>query len=241
MTRTSGKGAARVNYAVTGVQADDFTGGLFPSGTIFFRNGESSITITIPIAGDIFVEPDEIFTVTLSNPVGGTIATGTATGTIQNDDFVAIQRVSVDSTGGQGNGRSFLPSISADGRYVAFYSEADNLVEGDTNGAGDIFVRDLQLGTTTRVNIGPAGGQANGFSAEPSISADGRYVAFSSIASNLVSGDTNGSSDVFVRDLQLGTTTRVSVDSAGVQGNSHMRLRFRTTAATSHSPPMPRT
>jgi len=116
VTRTSGKGAARVNYAVTGVQADDFTGGLFPSGTIFFRNGESSITITIPIAGDIFVEPDEIFTVTLSNPVGGTIATGTATGTIQNDDFVAIQRVSVDSTGGQGNGRSFLPSISADGR-----------------------------------------------------------------------------------------------------------------------------
>lgn len=128
-------------------------------------------------------------------------------------------RVSIDSAGGEANGLSIWPSISADGRYVAFQSNASNLVADDTNEAGDIFVHDLQLGTTTRVNVDSAGGQANGGNSGifPSISADGRYVAFSSFADNLVPGDTNGASDIFVRDLELGTTTRVSVDSAGGQ------------------------
>ncbi|MBP2235262.1 hypothetical protein J2Z31_001754 [Sinorhizobium kostiense] len=218
VTRTSGKGAARVNYAVTGAQAEDFTGGLLPSGTIFFRNGETSITLTIPVAGDTLIEPDETFTVTLSNPAGGTIATGTATGTIQNDDVATIQRVSVGTAGGQANGHSENPSISANGRYVAFESNASNLVAGDTNGTSDVFIFDLELGTTTRVSVDSAGGQANGQSFKPSISADGRYVAFESDASNLVAGDTNGTGDVFVFDLQLGTITRVSIDSTGGPG-----------------------
>jgi len=128
-------------------------------------------------------------------------------------------RVSVDSAGTQGNSYSYTPSISADGRYVAFLSNASNLVAGDTNASWDIFVHDRQTGTTTRVSVDSTGTQGNGASAyHPSLSADGRFVAFLSEASNLVAGDTNGRSDIFVHDRQTGTTTRVSVDSAGTQG-----------------------
>ncbi len=128
-------------------------------------------------------------------------------------------RVSVTSGGGQGNGRSDLPSISRDGRYVAFFSQATNLVSGDTNGRSDIFVRDVVAGSTRRVSIPAAGGQANGDSSFPSISDNGQQVAFSSAASNLVSGDGNGLQDIFVRDLAAGTTSRVSVSSTGAGGN----------------------
>ena len=128
-------------------------------------------------------------------------------------------RVSVDSAGNQGNDSSYSPSISADGRFVAFGSKAFNLVPGDTNNSGDIFVRDLLTNTTTRVSVGSAGNQGNSNSSYPSISADGKFVTFSSDASNLVPGDTNNSGDIFVRDLLTNTTTRVSVDSAGNQGN----------------------
>src|SRR5262245_7827926 len=128
-------------------------------------------------------------------------------------------RVSVDSAGRQANGPSAVAAISADGRFVAFESEATNLVPGDTSGLIDIFVRDLVIGTTTRVSVDSAGRQANGSSRNPSISADGRFVAFESEATNLVPGDTNGQIDIFVRDRATGTTTRVSVDSAGRQAN----------------------
>ena len=126
-------------------------------------------------------------------------------------------RVSVDSAGNQGNDSSYSPSISADGKFVAFDSKAFNLVPGDTNNSGDIFVRDLLTNTTTRVSVGSAGNQGNSNSSYPSISADGKFVTFSSDASNLVPGDTNNSDDIFVRDLLTNTTTRVSVDSAGNQ------------------------
>jgi Tol biopolymer transport system component len=127
--------------------------------------------------------------------------------------------VSKNSAGVEGNLVSDVPSISADGRYVAFESAATNLVSGDVNGHDDIFVRDRQTGTTTRVSKSSAGVEGDGVSYNPSISADGRYVAFESDATNLVSGDTNAVSDIFVRDRQTGTTTRVSRDSAGVQGD----------------------
>jgi len=127
-------------------------------------------------------------------------------------------RVSVSTTGVQANGDSDLPSISADGRYVAFVSIASNLVPNDTNGLSDIFVRDRTLHTTTRVSTG-ALGQSDGASYDPSISSDGRYIAFDSGADNLVSGDTNTSSDVFVRDRVLHKTFRSSISTAGVQGN----------------------
>ncbi|MEG4986469.1 calcium-binding protein [Microcoleus sp. BR0-C5] len=130
-------------------------------------------------------------------------------------------RVSVDSAGNQGNLVSSQPSISADGRFVAFYSDASNLVPGDTNNLADIFVRDLSSNTTTRVSVDSAGNQANSDSYYPSISADGRFVAFSSNSSNLVPGDPNYRYEIFVRDLSTNTTTRVSVDSAGNLGNGY--------------------
>jgi len=127
--------------------------------------------------------------------------------------------VSVDSAGNQGNSQSFITSISADGRFVAFTSNASNLVPGDTNDDPDIFVRDRLTNTTTRVSVDSAGNQANYNSYNPSISADGRFVAFSSVASNIVPGDANNSFDIFVRDTLTNTTTGVSVDSAGNPGN----------------------
>ena len=133
--------------------------------------------------------------------------------------LMTITRVSVDSAGNQANDWSVDPSISADGRFVAFESYSSNLVPGETNNLADIFVRDLSTNTTTRVSVDSAGNQANGLSSQPSISADGRFVAFYSDASNLVPGDTNNLGDIFVRDLLTNTTTRVSVDSAGNQGN----------------------
>jgi Tol biopolymer transport system component len=128
-------------------------------------------------------------------------------------------RVSVGQGGRQANGASMIPSISADGRYVAFMSDAGNLVAGDTNHTADIFVRDRIAGTTRRVSIGPGGQQANGASSFPALSGDGLHVAFLSAASNLVPGDTNGTFDIFVRDLLAATTQRVSLGPAGVQGD----------------------
>ena len=131
------------------------------------------------------------------------------------------ERISVSSAGAEGDGNSLHESsISPDGRFVAFQSEATNLVGGDTNGLRDIFVRDRQTGTTTRVSVSSAGAQANAASFRPSISADGRWVAFESNASNLVAGDTNGSSDVFLHDRDAGTTTRRSVASGGAQSDN---------------------
>jgi Tol biopolymer transport system component len=109
------------------------------------------------------------------------------------------------------NGDSSSPVISADGRFVAFVSTANNLIRNDTNGKSDVFVRDLFTSTTTRVSLTSANGQADGNSFEPSISADGRFVAFSSDATNLILGDRNGQRDVFVRDRVGLTTERVSV------------------------------
>jgi hypothetical protein len=135
------------------------------------------------------------------------------------------ERVSVDSSGTEGNGNSFNPSISADGRYVAFSTSASNLVAADTNGSDDVFVHDRQTGTTERVSVDSSGGQGSAHSVRPSITPDGRFVAFDSLASNLVTGDTNSADDVFVHDRQIGTTELVSVDSNGAQGNS---LSFQT-------------
>jgi len=131
----------------------------------------------------------------------------------------ATTRVSVDSGGAEANSASLDPTISGDGRYIAFDSNATNLVPGDTNNVGDVFLRDTALGTTTRITLSSDGAQADNESFDPAISADGRYVAFTSWATNLVPGDTNGEPDVFVWDAVSGTTTRVSVDSSAGQGN----------------------
>ncbi len=134
------------------------------------------------------------------------------------------ERVSVSSATDQGNGFSGNgAAITKDGRYIAFSSQATNLVSNDTNGHQDIFVRDTQTGTTQIASVASDGTQGNGDSgySTVAISDDGRYVAFYSIASNLVANDTNNKDDVFVHDMQTGATRRVSVSSAGTQGNDH--------------------
>jgi hypothetical protein len=129
-------------------------------------------------------------------------------------------RVSIASGGAQGNDMSRWPQISGDGNHVVFESYASNLVGNDTNGEPDIFVHNRQTGVTERVSVANDESQANSWSeSDLAISRDGRYVAFASMASNLVSGDTNGILDVFVRDRLLGQTKRVSVDSSGAQAS----------------------
>jgi Tol biopolymer transport system component len=141
-------------------------------------------------------------------------------------------RVSVDSAGNESNGVSDAPSISGDGRYVAFQSDATNLVPGDTNRVANIFVHDRKTGLTTRVSRDSAGGQPNGPSVAPSISANGRFVAFGSSATNLVPGDTNGVSDIFIYDRKTGITTRASVDSSGQEATGGTRFGIGSLGAS---------
>jgi Tol biopolymer transport system component len=128
-------------------------------------------------------------------------------------------RASQRSGGAGGNDVSYAPSLSADGQVVAFVSFATNLVNGDTNLRADIFVHDFTAGTTTRVSVDSAGAESDGDNFAPSLSRDGRWVAFLSGATNLVAGDTNGCDDVFVHDLSTGATVRGSVSTAGIQAN----------------------
>jgi Tol biopolymer transport system component len=130
--------------------------------------------------------------------------------------------VSATASGASGNGASDGAAISADGRFVAFYSTASDLAAGDVNGSSsDIFRRDLLTGVTTLVSATATGTSGDATSFNPSISADGRYVAFESLAGDLVSGDGDGEYDVFVRDVRTGVTSLVSATPAGVSGNSY--------------------
>nr|WP_281720037.1 hypothetical protein [Nitrosomonas nitrosa] len=135
-------------------------------------------------------------------------------------------RVSVASTGEEANGPSKQPSVSTSGSVVAFTSTATNLVPADTNGVSDVFVHDASTAQTFRVSVDSAGAEGNGVSEQPSISGDGRFVAFRSAADNLVPGDTNGLSDIFVHDLLTGTTERASVATNGDQLTAASSLPF---------------
>ncbi len=122
-----------------------------------------------------------------------------------------IERVSLGLGGAEGDGPAEFASLSADGRFVAFDSDATNLVEGDTNARTDVFVHDRATGDTERVSVSSSGAQAAfGSSREPAISADGRFVAFHSTASDLAPGDENSLDDVFVHDRETGETERLS-------------------------------
>jgi hypothetical protein len=128
-------------------------------------------------------------------------------------------RVSVSSAGVQATGQSREPALSDDGNLVVFTSSAGNLVSGDTNNSTDVFLHDMTTGETIRVSVSSSGKQGNIQSSLGSLSGDGTLVAFESSASNLVSGDNNNVSDVFVRDWVNGVTTRVSVSTSGTEGN----------------------
>ncbi|WP_189175366.1 PD40 domain-containing protein [Streptomyces lasiicapitis] len=147
--------------------------------------------------------------VTVLSPAGASAARTSAPGT---------ERVSVGPQGAQGNAASTSPAISADGRYVAFVSASRNLVANDTNGTPDAFVRDLRTGTTERVSVKSNGKASHGVVREVSLSADGRYVAFTSTADDLVGGDPNDLDDVFLHDRRTGRTERVSPTGASYDG-----------------------
>lgn len=144
---------------------------------------------------------------------------------VREDVFVrdrragTTERVSVGPRGRQANGPSADSALSADARFVVFGSGATNLVAGDTNGRVDVFLRDREAKRTTRVSVGAGGAQGNDHSVDGRVSADGRRVVFSSLATNLVPGDTNDAREVFVHDRGAGRTRRVSVGPGGAQAD----------------------
>ena len=199
---------------------------------VFVRDRVSGITERMSVdSGGVQGDGDSFFTSITANGryvAFYSLSTNLVPGDTNNafDAFVhdrltgVTERVSVDSSGAQGNGGSYAPSISADGRYVVFYGDASNLVPGDANQQVDVFLHDRQTGATTLVSVDSAGAQSDDTSFNPTLSLDNRFVGFASRATNLVPGDTNGTWDSFVRDLQTGVTLRISVDSAGTQGNA---------------------
>jgi len=198
---------------------------------VFVRDRELAVTQRVSVAGDGTQANDGSWRVAIGsdgryvafeshayNLVAGD--TNGETDVFVHDRLTSqVERVSVSSDGWQGDMESLRPAISADGRYVAFESRASTLVVGDTNDMWDIFLHDRQTEQTERVSLVDGGGEANNASTYASVSADGRYVAFMSCASNLVAGDSNGKTDVFVYDRQTVQTERVSVASDGTQGN----------------------
>jgi Tol biopolymer transport system component len=121
-----------------------------------------------------------------------------------------ITRINIDALGNQSNGYSGSPGWSADGRYIIFESDASNLVSGDTNGVRDIFIKDLTIGAVQRVSTSSSGVQANKEAVNGSLSSNGQYAVFVSSASNLTSGDSNGTADIFIKDLQSGAVRRIA-------------------------------
>lgn len=133
----------------------------------------------------------------------------------------ATIRVSVNAAGQEGQGASHGPALSGDGRYLAYWSDATNLVNGDGNSLADVFLYDRQTGTIERVSVDPAGQDADGASRNPTLAAAGRYVAFESQATDLVAGDGSSTTDIFLRDRQAASTTRVSLAPNDNGGNNH--------------------
>ena len=154
-----------------------------------------------------------------ANNLVATDANGTQDIFVRNRKAGKTTAVSRRSNGGEANGASFTPHISDSGRWVGFSSNATNLIGLDGNGVADAFVHDRNTKKTTRVSTRSNGGEANGSSTLQGISSNGRLVVFTSIASNLVPGDSNGVGDVFVKNRKSGKTTRVSRRSNGAQGN----------------------
>ena len=203
---------------------------------VFVRDQKLGTTKLVSVSGKRHQANRPSFTGGIS-PNGRYVAFDSAAGNLVKHDtnrevdvFVRdrkrheTKRVSVSSSGKQGNGESFGGAMSADGRYVVFDSGSRNLVNHDTNKKDDVFVRDRKLHTTRRLSVSSRGRQGDKASFGPEISADGRYIAFASDATNLVSRDTNKDTDVFVRDRKHHATKRVSVSAAGKQGKGDSDL-----------------
>jgi Tol biopolymer transport system component len=193
-----GSQTIRVNVSSTGVQANGYSAAAALArggGFVAFLSSASNL-----VAGDTNGAQD-VF--------------------VHDIVYGSTTRESVDSSGAQAHAdsNSTRLGISADGRFVVFCSNSPNLVAGDTNGMDDVFLRDRLLGTTIRVSVGNAGLQGNRDSKDPSVSDDGRYVAFESYSNNWLSPDASFGPDVFLRDVVAGTTTLVGVNAQGIQAS----------------------
>lgn len=186
------------------------------NGGVQVTDGDSGNSLSISANGRyvVFESDSAELVVGDTNGVGDIFLFDTQTET--------IERISVDSSEAQVDGQSRYPRVSEDGRYVVFDSGATNLVAGDTNGVFDVFLRDRTLGNTTKISTGLLDAEGDGASTLPHISPNGRYIVFSSAATNLVSGDTNGFMDVFWYDTQTDTMELITVDSNEVQSNAHV-------------------
>jgi Tol biopolymer transport system component len=244
-----------VSAGTTGASADPVVSA--DASTVAFDAAQSGSPITNVYSFDVLTGTSSL----VSSGLGGAAANGvsstpaisndgsevafasTATNLVANpvtgagDIYVrtaggAVKLVSV-GIGGPANAASSQPSISADGRYVAFTSAASNLVPGDTNAVTDVFVADLDSGTITRVSVGHGSVQANAASTGPAISADGSTISFDSGATNLVSADHNGVADVFVRVPATDTTERVSISTSGAEQNRSATAGFSEVSSVS--------
>src|SRR4051794_19389802 len=164
-----------------------------------------------------------VFQSTAADIVPGAGADGEHAQTYVRDMAAGTTTLESATPGGKaGGGNSTQGSITPDGRWLAFLSDAPDLVAGGTNGRWNVYLRDRQAKKTVLLSVAADGGPANDVVQDGvpvPISDEGRFVAFSSAATNLVAGDTNDSEDVFVRDVKAGTTVRVSVASDSTQGN----------------------
>jgi Tol biopolymer transport system component len=192
---------------------------------IFVRDLDSGETTRVSVGPDGAQLADGSHTPSISSG-GGFVAFAVESEANGTSDVYVYERatgtaglVSVTASGARAVGWNAAPSISDDGLLVAFSSDASNIVEGDTNGTGDVFVRDVTTDITSRVSERSSGIQGNGESASPSISGDGARVAFTSAATDLVENDANATLDVFLHDRGTHVTTRVSVSSSGTEGD----------------------
>ena len=194
------------------------------------------ISVTVPSLSDdgsviAFESGDDNIVPNDGNPDSDVFVRELAAGTAE---LVSVHDPSLPSVTPSGGISGVTPySLSANGRYIAYFSDAGNVIPNDTNGYRDVFVRDLMTGTDVLVSVNTNGVVGDSISTDPAISGNGRYVAFTSSANDLVANDTNNAQNVFVRDLQTGTTTLVSVSTDGVDpGNgdsfSPMHQRGRT-------------
>jgi len=193
-----------------------------PTGEITVTDGTDGCTATLPETACLY-QPQSPGTKSLTASYSGDATFDPSTSpSIEHEVSPAtrVQRISIPDGFGRfgplvegANAVSSAASVSADGRLVVFASDADNLVPGDFNEVRDVFVQDPLSGTVRRVSVDSDEVQANATSAQPTISDDGRFVAFVSLASNLVANDMNQTADIYIRDRDLGTTQRVSVNS----------------------------
>ena len=197
---------------------------------------DEAATLRVTLAYDGGEASDSSYFPTVSGD-GGIVAFGSNAVNIVQRDFnnahdIFVRdlsagvntRVSVGAGGAEANAASHGAALSHDGRFVAFYSSASNLVQGDTNKVADVFVHDRQAGTTSRVSVASDGTEGNGPSQNPALSADGRWVTFSTTATNLAPGAVGSKSKVLLHDRETGTTTEVSVRPDGTSGTEDSSL-----------------